>query len=46
MKSPWIRGLRSVALTVPDLAAAEARYIQFEKQFGGRVGLVHGRQPG
>ena len=26
MKSPWIRGLRSVALTVPDLAAAEAFY--------------------
>ncbi len=26
MKSPWIEGLRSVALTVPDLAAAEAFY--------------------
>lgn len=26
MKSPWITGLRSVALTVPDLAAAEAFY--------------------
>ncbi len=26
MKSPWISGLRSVALTVPDLAAAEAFY--------------------
>ena len=26
MKSPWIAGLRSVALTVPDLAAAEAFY--------------------
>ena len=28
MKSPWITGLRSVALTVPDLAAAEAFYTQ------------------
>ncbi|MBT9487937.1 MAG: VOC family protein [Rubrivivax sp.] len=28
MKSPWIAGLRSVALTVPDLAAAEAFYTQ------------------
>jgi catechol 2,3-dioxygenase len=27
MKSPWIAGLRSVALDVPDLAAAEAFYI-------------------
>jgi catechol 2,3-dioxygenase-like lactoylglutathione lyase family enzyme len=26
VKSPWIAGLRSVALTVPDLAAAEAFY--------------------
>jgi catechol 2,3-dioxygenase-like lactoylglutathione lyase family enzyme len=26
VKSPWIEGLRSVALTVPDLAAAEAFY--------------------
>jgi catechol 2,3-dioxygenase-like lactoylglutathione lyase family enzyme len=26
VKSPWISGLRSVALTVPDLAAAEAFY--------------------
>ena len=26
MKSPWICGLRSVALSVPDLAAAEAFY--------------------
>ena len=26
MKSPWILGLRSVALTVPDLAAAEVFY--------------------
>ncbi|MDE2418806.1 MAG: VOC family protein [Burkholderiales bacterium] len=26
MKSPWISGLRSVALTVPDLSAAEAFY--------------------
>ena len=26
MKSPWIEGLRSVALTVPDLAAAETFY--------------------
>jgi catechol 2,3-dioxygenase len=26
MSSPWISGLRSVALTVPDLAAAEAFY--------------------
>ena len=26
MKSPWISGLRSLALTVPDLAAAEAFY--------------------
>jgi catechol 2,3-dioxygenase-like lactoylglutathione lyase family enzyme len=26
MKSPWIKGLRSVALTVPDLAAAETFY--------------------
>ena len=26
MKSPWISGLRSVALTVPDLAAAEDFY--------------------
>lgn len=28
MKSPWIAALRSVALTVPDLAAAEAFYTQ------------------
>ena len=28
MKSPWIAGLRSVALTVPDLAAAEAFYVR------------------
>ncbi len=28
MKSPWIKGLRSVALTVPDLAAAEDFYTQ------------------
>ncbi len=28
MKSPWIQGLRSVSLTVPDLAAAEAFYTQ------------------
>lgn len=28
MKSPWIEGLRSVALTVPDLAAAETFYTQ------------------
>jgi catechol 2,3-dioxygenase-like lactoylglutathione lyase family enzyme len=28
MKSPWISGLRSAALTVPDLAAAEAFYTQ------------------
>jgi catechol 2,3-dioxygenase len=28
MKSPWIEALRSVALTVPDLAAAEAFYTQ------------------
>jgi len=28
MKSPWIQGLRSVALTVPDLAAAEVFYTQ------------------
>jgi catechol 2,3-dioxygenase-like lactoylglutathione lyase family enzyme len=28
MKSPWIAGLRSVALTVPDLAAAETFYTQ------------------
>ncbi len=28
MKSPWIEGLRSVALTVPDLAAAESFYTQ------------------
>jgi len=27
MKSPWIAGLRSVALTVPDLAAAERFYV-------------------
>ena len=26
MNSPWIAGLRSVALNVPDLAAAEAFY--------------------
>ncbi len=26
MKSPWVQGLRSVALTVPDLAAAETFY--------------------
>lgn len=26
MKSPWIKGLRSVALSVPDLAAAEVFY--------------------
>ena len=31
MKSPWISGLRSVALTVPDLAAAEAFYTQVWK---------------
>ncbi len=28
MKSPWISALRSVALTVPDLAAAETFYTQ------------------
>ena len=28
MKSPWISALRSVALTVPDLAAAEVFYTQ------------------
>jgi catechol 2,3-dioxygenase-like lactoylglutathione lyase family enzyme len=28
MKSPWIAGLRSVALTVPDLALAERFYTQ------------------
>ncbi len=28
MKSPWIEALRSVALTVPDLAAAETFYTQ------------------
>lgn len=28
MRSPWIRALRSVALTVPDLAAAETFYTQ------------------
>ncbi|MEN9628722.1 MAG: hypothetical protein RJA10_1949 [Pseudomonadota bacterium] len=28
MHSPWIAGLRSVALTVPDLAAAEVFYTQ------------------
>jgi len=28
MKSPWIAGLRSVALTVPDLAAAERFYTE------------------
>jgi len=28
MKSPWIQSLRSVALTVPDLAAAETFYTQ------------------
>ena len=28
MKSPWIEALRSVALTVPDLAAAEVFYTQ------------------
>ncbi len=28
MKSPWIEGLRSVALTVPDLDAAETFYTQ------------------
>ena len=28
MKSPWIAGLRSVTLTVPDLAAAETFYTQ------------------
>ena len=28
MKSPWIESLRSVALTVPDLAAAETFYTQ------------------
>lgn len=28
MKSPWIAALRSVALTVPDLAAAEAFYTE------------------
>ena len=28
MKSPWIQALRSVALTVPDLAAAERFYTQ------------------
>lgn len=28
MKSPWITALRSVALTVPDLAAAEVFYTQ------------------
>ena len=28
MKSPWIAGLRSLSLTVPDLAAAEVFYTQ------------------
>lgn len=28
MKSPWIAALRSVALTVPDLAAAERFYVE------------------
>jgi catechol 2,3-dioxygenase len=28
MKSPWVQALRSVALTVPDLAAAEVFYTQ------------------
>ena len=28
MKSPWIEALRSVALTVPDLAAAERFYTE------------------
>jgi catechol 2,3-dioxygenase len=28
MKSPWICALRSVSLTVPDLAAAEVFYTQ------------------
>lgn len=28
MKSPWVAGLRSVSLTVPDLAAAEIFYTQ------------------
>ena len=27
MKSPWIESLRSVALSVPDLGAAERFYI-------------------
>lgn len=31
MKSPWISALRSVALTVPDLAAAETFYTQVWK---------------
>jgi catechol 2,3-dioxygenase-like lactoylglutathione lyase family enzyme len=31
MKSPWIAGLRSVALTVPDLQAAEVFYTQVWK---------------
>ena len=31
MKSPWIEGLRSVALTVPDLAAAEDFYTRIWK---------------
>ena len=40
MKSPWISGLRSVALTVPDLDAAQAFYT-------GTWGLeVAERQPG
>ena len=28
MSSPWIEGLRSVALNVPDLAQAETFYTQ------------------
>ncbi len=40
MKSPWIAGLRSVALTVPDLAAAEVFYTQVWKL------VVSDRSPG
>ena len=40
MKSPWIKALRSVALTVPDLATAEAFYTQVWRL------AVAGRSPG
>jgi catechol 2,3-dioxygenase len=48
MKSPWIEALRSVALTVPDLAAAEAFYTStWQLQLAAREdGVVYLRGSG